>query len=488
MAATMPHARSSFPILVAPAARAALAATLMSLAACAGLAPAPTPPAPSRAWLELGPAPIVRAVVPAGTACPSLTVDGRSEPLALRVAGATVARRPTAQDPGGPAKPLAFPVDVCEAAVAPTAGELRLADRSLPRPVAEPRRIVVLGDTGCRLKGAGVQACNDPAQWPFAQVARATAALKPDLVIHVGDYHYRETPCPADTPGCAGSPWGYGWDVWDVDFFEPARPLLEAAPWVFLRGNHEECARAGQGWFRLLAPEPWTSSRSCDLAANDDDANFTPPYAVPLGAGLQLIVFDSAAAGWKPLDRSRPRDAATWDAYTADWRAVAALAGRPGMRSIFASHHPVLGFAPDPRLDATEPFPGTASLLETMQPLNGNAYYPPGIALALHGHVHLFEALGFAGGHPVTLVAGQGGDLRDPRLPDPLPPHATPAPGVRLGQVTTSDTFGFLLLARADAGPATWNLTAYRADGSILTRCTIAEAGALACAPAGTVH
>jgi hypothetical protein len=470
------------------------AVTLVSLAGCAvqsppaAVAPNADVAEPLPAWVELGPAPVARAVVPAGAGCPELTADGQPRPMVLRVAAATVARRPTANDPGGPAKPFAFPVDVCEASVAQGVHDLRLGDRALPAVAAQPRRIVVLGDTGCRLKGPTVQSCNDPAHWPFAQVARSAAALRPDLVVHVGDYHYRETPCPAGVPGCAGSPWGYGWDVWQADFFTPARPLLAAAAWVFVRGNHEECARAGQGWFRLLAPEPWTSARSCDLAADDDDANFSPPYAVPLGPGLQLLVFDSAAAGWKPLDRSHPHDAAAWNAYEADWHAIATLAARPGVRSVFVSHHPVLGFAPDPRTDATEPFPGTAALLETMRARHGTAYYPPGIALALHGHVHLFEALGFDDGHPATIVAGQGGDLRDPRLPEPLPPDATPAPGVRLAQMTTSDAFGFLLLERTDTGPAAWNLTAYRADASVLTRCTIGDGGALACMPAGALH
>jgi hypothetical protein len=491
----MPSSRPSLERLRARTARrpraGLIAVVFASLAGCAGPMAPPTSAAPGSggpAWVELGPQPMVRTVVPAGAACPDLTVDGLTRPMALRVAAATVARRPTANDPGGPAKPLEFPVAVCESGVAADTRALRLGARALPVVAAQPRRIVVLGDTGCRMKGAAVQSCNDPADWPFAQVARAAAALRPDLVIHVGDYHYRETPCPAAATGCAGSPWGYGWDVWQADFFAPARPLLAAAPWVFVRGNHEECARAGQGWFRLLAPEPWTSARSCDLAADDDDANFSPPYAVPLGPGLQLLVFDSAAAGWKPLDRAHPHGAAAWNAYEAGWSAVADLAARPGVRSIFASHHPVLAFAPDPRTDATEPFPGTASLLETMRARHGTAYYPPGIALALHGHVHLFEALGFDDGHPATIVAGQGGDLRDPRLPDPLPADATPAPGVHLAQMTTSDAFGFLLLERTDAGAAAWNLTAYRADGSVLTRCTVADGGALACTPAGALH
>ncbi len=63
---------------------------------------------------------------------------------------------------------------------------------------------------------------------------------------------YREDECPAGNTGCAGSPSGYGWAPWNADFFAPAAPLFAAAPWVMVRGNHEDCSRAGEGWFRFL--------------------------------------------------------------------------------------------------------------------------------------------------------------------------------------------------------------------------------------------
>ena len=65
---------------------------------------------------------------------------------------------------------------------------------------AAPRRIVVIGDTGCRLKGKATPGLQRPRTLPFARVAASAAAFKPDLVIHVGDYHYREDPCPAERP------------------------------------------------------------------------------------------------------------------------------------------------------------------------------------------------------------------------------------------------------------------------------------------------
>ena len=110
-------------------------------------------------------------------------------------------------------------------------------------------------------------------QWPFASVAASAADWDPDLIIHVGDYLYRESPCPADNAGCAGSPYGDTWATWNADFFEPAAPLLDAAPWILVRGNHEDCSREGTGWFRYLDPMPMP--RSCEP--------YTEPYALTIG-------------------------------------------------------------------------------------------------------------------------------------------------------------------------------------------------------------
>src|SRR5207248_1172239 len=141
--------------------------------------------------------------------------------------------------------------------------------------------------------------------------------------------------------GCTGSPWGYGYDVWEADLFAPARPLLAAAPWVFVRGNHESCFRAGQGWFRFLDAQPWSESRSCDDAAFDPDADYSEPYAVRIAADTQLIVFDSSKAGAKPYG---PQDEA-YKKYFPQMRRAGLLA-RQTEHSFFLNHHPVLGFAP----------------------------------------------------------------------------------------------------------------------------------------------
>jgi len=243
----------------------------------------------------------------------------------------------------------------------------RVGAINVPAPRAAVRRIVLIADTGCRMKGVdkAFQPCSDTTLWPFAEVAKHAAATRPDLVVHIGDIHYRESPCPEANTGCANSPWGYGFDAWQADFFEPATPLLAAAPWVFVRGNHESCARAGQGWFRFIDTQPWRQDRSCDDPAHDSDADYSPPYAVPLDARAQFIVFDSSKTGAKPLAASDPAFAR----YTEALNTVAQLS-KAKPESIFLSHHPLLAVAPGKAAEGFKPAgnPALQSVFATAYP------------------------------------------------------------------------------------------------------------------------
>jgi hypothetical protein len=71
--------------------------------------------------------------------------------------------------------------------------------------------------------------------------------------LHVGDFHYRKNPCIDSSAECGTSPFSDNWATWREEFFEPAKPLLLAAPWVIMRGNQEGCARAGAGWIFCFA-------------------------------------------------------------------------------------------------------------------------------------------------------------------------------------------------------------------------------------------
>ena len=398
--------------------------------------------------------------------CPMIVINGQATRMGLRVGSATVPLRPTASDPSD-SKPSDFPVSVCETALPANTTDVKIAGQSLPLPVAEPQRIVVLGDTGCRMKKAdnAWQACGDTQAWPFATVANTAADFKPDLVLHVGDYHYRENACPADIKGCQGSPWGYGWDTWQADLFKPAAKLLAAAPWIMVRGNHEECARAGQGWFRFLDTQPFSATRSCDNAANDGVANYSDPYAVRLGSNTQVVVFDSAKTGKVAL---KPTDA-QFAIYQKQFQQVAALSAKAGLaNTIFTNHHPILAFAPVP---GSAPAPGNLALQSAMSSLYLQAYYPPGVNLALHGHVHNFQAISFKTGQPATIVSGDAGDNLDVALPDPLSASATPAPGAVIDHITHHASFGFLVMDRRAAPSTGWTFKAYSAVGKLMATC-----------------
>jgi hypothetical protein len=189
------------------------------------------------AYVVLGPQGAVARAVLAGTSqCPAITIDGAQQPMNVRAQG-----------------DAAFPVLVCELPIPAGAGAASVENSPLPLPKRTLGSIAAFGDTGCRLKAAKGKAndpddaanrgkfqdCNDPARWPFAQLATRVASEKPDLIIHVGDYLYRESACPPGDAGCARSPHGDDWPTWKADFFAPAAPALLAAPWIVVRGNHE---------------------------------------------------------------------------------------------------------------------------------------------------------------------------------------------------------------------------------------------------------
>jgi hypothetical protein len=454
----------------------------MLITACAPLTAPPIESDPVQAaWVLLGEegAPIAR-VITSAAACPELVVDGAARVMAVRALPATMPQRPTGSSPAE-SKPSAFPVLVCDAPLPPGAAHASVAGHALPVPKAVPQRIVVIGDTGCRLKhsDAVFQACNDPNAWPFGEVAAAAAAAHPDLVIHVGDYHYRENACPPGNAGCAGSSWGYGWDTWNADFFTPARRLLAAAPWIVVRGNHESCNRAGQGWWRLLDPRPLAPGRDCNDAANDAIGDFSEPYAVPIAADTQFLVFDSSKAGVDPLSATEP----VYRTYTAQLREAFALANRrPGMHNLFMNHHPILAFAPNPRTVPTGLYPGNGSLQSVLRPINGESLFPRSVDALLAGHVHLFEMVSYATPHPTQIVSGNGGAWADVPLPSELPPGATPAPGATIESIVSTNRSGYLMLERDGAAGGAWRLEARDRQGRLFTTCILRD-GKMRCAP-----
>lgn len=372
-------------------------------------------------WVEAGEngAAFARVVVASESDCPSIVVDGVTHTMTPRI----------------PVLPRFMPA--CEAAIPAGARSASVKGRSLKLPKPDPSRIVVFGDTGCRIKADEIQNCNDPAEWPFARVSARAAAAKPDLIIHVGDYLYREDKCPSNKLGfCGGTPNGDTWNAWNADFFTPAAKLLAAAPWVFSRGNHENCERSWRGWFYYLDPHAWRGDR-CEA--------FQEPYLVRLGA-LELVMFDSSAA-------TNNMSHSDVERYAGELISIHAR------HAWLVAHHPFWGFAGG----GSSLAPANRGLQQAWEKAR-----PQGVDLIVSGHVHLFELLSFDGDVPPALVAGQGGT-------DLAKPIETPLVGTRMDNVKvvagrSEHQFGYTMVTRESAG---WHVALTGVDDRVLAECDI---------------
>jgi len=340
----------------------------------------------------------------------------------------------------------AFSVRICVAAVPPGANRLNGGGIELPVPVRHPRRIVVFGDTGCRLKGAVVQACNDPAAWPFHAIAERAAQEHPDLMIHLGDYLYRESPCrPADSR-CTGTPWGDNWAAWNADFFTPAAPLLHRTVWLMARGNHEECSRAGSGFTALLGHD------SMPAGCNPHEGSLL----IDLD-GVKLALLDDNAA----LDNETApevvgvlrRDIAAAITAKADW---------------LVTHHPFRGISkPDPHGEPHIMEGANATLLAALSGTDESR-----LTLMLAGHIHNFQIEDYAGAAAPQLVVGEGGDALDKEVPRQLAGLVSGGETVVAG--LSLPGFGYVVLDRI-RHTQDWTITVHAADGAVLRRCALAS-------------
>jgi uncharacterized protein involved in tolerance to divalent cations len=408
-------------------------------AALAACIPALAQARPLYRWVEHVPGGAEARAITKESACPTAIVDGRLTAMQAR------------SEPRG-----AFPIRVCALPIPADAREVSLDGLPLPLPKKRVDRILLIGDTGCRLKGAVLQDCNDLSAWPFRLVADIAAAdVKPDLVLHLGDLLYRETACPTARKGCAGSPFGDAWATWEADFFKPAEALLAAAPIVFVRGNHEDCARGGKGWSLLLDPLPRAADRACPGQAN--------PYFVDLG-GVVLLVFDVSDA-----DEVKANvDQADW--YRQQFAAVQ-FAG-PGPVWL-AFHKPI--WALSTLLGG--PAPGDNKTLA----LAARDNIPANVQAIFSGHQHTFQILTFEEDLPPQIVVGNSGDELLRHAPQDFDGAVINGVKVRTGRGAPGK-FGFAILERQILeGPGDeWSLVSYDAHGNALAHCHLKNR-AIAC-------
>ena len=392
------------------------------------------------------------------------------------------------------ANPAAFPVAVCEAII-PFGQALRVAGTGITIAAAKksPKHILVYGDSGCKSKD-----CSGPAH-PFDTLAAAggRSSPPPNLIFHMGDYNYRGTggslvlnnrtfevydagdPVP-DDPECqlsspyysqnaADSPRPDSWDDWRLDFFEPARELLPKSPWIFARGNHELCSRAGPGWFYFLGPgsnlagagmpqqrcPPQGSLQEPDNQVLKHLA-FVPPYRINLDT-LHLAVMDSANA----CDFHAPD--ATTSQYRNQFKQIASRldAHSPAW---LVTHRPIWGVTQRTVESGTT----INQTLQTALAGTGSGKLPAPVILSLAGHIHRFETVTFRDGGPPQIIIGNSGV----KLAKGSPRGTIPAFDIagRKAFGNAAHKHGFMAIHYQPDG--SWHAAVFRKNGRPMATCS----------------
>ena len=399
--------------------------------------------------------PQARAIVEPSDKCPelkALTAEGEG---LLKESG-NVSLRAV----GDPEMPHRFPVKVCEVQLPREVPINTLVfSRVLPRISAKPTKTLLVGDTGLRVKAKNDGTCLHPgpeklygikqckaeniipfnaslvsgsfqniSDWPLKTQMDAAAQEEPDLVLHVGDYFYRQGPCPQNKP-CTSinnvsfphlpGAWGDNWEGWYADFFAPSLSLLAQAPWIVLRGNHERCDRGGAGYFLFLDPRSYPK-----VPGGDFCVDYTEPYVVPF-AKEQFLIMDTAMVDDVDVDDVCPSGVTDQmqifpsnrledpdqdmtkeeilqqvELYREKFNQVEKMK-KSSLANFFVSHHPIFGFKCNKgRYESAE---------WTLQQALGNSTLD-GVAATIHGHVHWFQATELRG-LPKHFIVGNGGTM-----------------------------------------------------------------------------
>ena len=446
---------------------------------------------------SLAPTILARSIVSDGV-CPKVTLEGgQAVTMRLRFSAAGLGNLPGGADQprffvdparteeanfaDGTAKATVHWAE-CEAVVPAGHATAAIGGKLLKLPVSQPRTFLVLGDTGCRNLR---QSCNDPMAFPSAYLSTYEAGFAPDLIVHVGDYLYRVKPGHV-----SDEPWGDDFDGWNADLFTPMKTLLQSAPIILTRGNHESCGRGARGWYALLDPHPFDSTKVACTAtgapAVGDTAHYTADfestYVVKAG-GINFLVHDSSFPKDSVMDPGIAKN------YDRDLTTLLNTLGPHGT-DIFVTHRPSFGLSA-----ARDKAPGTVynggSMTEQAvfsggtSPTSAFAHgVPAAIGLFLSGHVHQAQYVDLQDRrlYAPQLIVGMSGTLLDPdvdtgRVPVgnlDIPAFTEQAASFRLGHFdgTTSevvaksagthDEFGFALLHATTNG--TNEITGFLAD------------------------
>lgn len=408
-------------------------------------------------WTEIGinNQLIARAITTSDN-CPKITIDENDSQMYKRAGKSEDSK-----------------VTTCEIEIPENSRLVTLNKSPLKLASNSPKKILVIGDTGCRLKGDNVQKCDDLKDWPFATIAKTAASMNPDLIIHVGDNLYRQEPCPKGDQGCEGSPYGDNWRTWEADFFQPASPLLKVAPWVIVRGNHETCSRAGLLWFEYMAPQKFTGE--CE--------EYSDPYLISFD-NINFLNVDTAQASDfedKPKEQEKYREwfgnltalpENTWMVtHRPLWGVKVGEIEEDKTESI-SDETPKLEYA-----NGTDPAQNLVGFNRTLQSSISQDLLD-NLQLILSGHYHNFQTLNFDGVVPPQLIVGNSGTKLEKEIKESL--NNLKIDGYTITDSAYLHQFGFVMLE--EQADKSWKATEYDVDGKPVLVCEIKDRN-ISCTP-----
>ncbi len=280
---------------------------------------------------------------------------------------------------------------ICELIVEKGVRDIHISGMQVPTLPKKFNKIAFIGDTGCRINAFYQQECNSKESWPLKKNLDAIASHRPDLIIHVGDYHYRKSKCRHKKK--CGSIYGYDTEAWYADWFDPAKDVMLKSPFLFVRGNHENCNNAHKGWFQYFDPYPFLPEKCED---------FVQSWSLDIGL-MKFFVFDSSFG--KDIYTSK-------DEINALKTQFSRLIDGNSKKPIWFLTHKPLWRASKKTLFALKKYGNFAQIKAF-----GNRF-PNNVTAVVSGHIHIAQVL-LMNEAPDQIIVGNGGALLHAQDQDP---------------------------------------------------------------------
>lgn len=353
--------------------------------------------------------------------CPNINIDGKEIPMLFRAEKYDIELKET--------------VRICEQEVT-NAKQVSIRGNSLKLVATKINRFIVLGDTGCEAsffdKHFVKQDCTDLNSWPFKTVADQVASVNPDLIIHMGDYSYRNK--FTDKIDEAKNK-DLQWFFMKQDFFTPASNMLHSAPMLFVRGNHDKCELMGDAWFLFF-----------DAQAHQKEClKQSPTYNLNIN-DLNFMVFDSAEAPSGP-----EYSLETLEKYKSDF---ATGINNLKKKAWLLIHHPIISL--------NELAQGETINSKIPAQVISDAFlesYTKNLPIAISGHFHLMADIKRKTDGFEQFITGNGGTIIHKAKRDAYTYFAKD----ENEQVQARVKYGYLQFDRKDDN--NWKVTAYSMHG-----------------------